>query len=202
MKRPRGGCAGLRDRFRGSKDYVYFIQAGTDGPIKIGRSENPNKRLGELATGCWLDLRLILVLRDGGLESWLHLRFGRHFIAREWFRSSEEILRFCAHCLHFCSVPASALPKAARAIPGSAIGINQQAHTSLTKQIFATIARGPEEGLTPKEIALALGRTGRLADSTRRLTLRLLSIGKIKRTASGRYVLCAAIEPAEAASAA
>ncbi|MDP9223823.1 MAG: hypothetical protein M3P18_08185, partial [Actinomycetota bacterium] len=34
-----------------SADYVYFIQSGLDGPVKIGRSIKPKRRLPQLQTG-------------------------------------------------------------------------------------------------------------------------------------------------------
>jgi len=67
--------------------FVYFIQAGEGGPIKIGWAVDPRARLNELQVGCPEPLRLLMTLAgDGGLEAQLHRRFARIRPRGEWFR--------------------------------------------------------------------------------------------------------------------
>jgi hypothetical protein len=84
-------CAS-RDRLA----YLYFIQAGDDGPIKIGAADDPEFRRKTLAAGSPYDLRLLAVIPQvpGLLESLLHKRFYHLAIRREWFRPESELLEF------------------------------------------------------------------------------------------------------------
>lgn len=67
---------------------VYFIQQGTDGPIKIGKADRPFQRLVELQTAHADELRLLGVLRGGlDLEAELQARFADGHIRGEWFRA-------------------------------------------------------------------------------------------------------------------
>lgn len=72
---------------------VYFIQVGTDGPIKIGFTKAvPADRMEELQCGCPWELRLIGFIRGTKTnEKFLHdHRFSQFKMRREWF--SAEIL--------------------------------------------------------------------------------------------------------------
>jgi hypothetical protein len=65
---------------------IYFIQAASGGPIKIGVSDNPEVRLKDLQ--CSHHERLVLrrVMEGGAaLERELHARFADHRIRGEWF---------------------------------------------------------------------------------------------------------------------
>jgi len=67
--------------------FVYFIQSGDQGPLKIGWAMQPSKRLKELQTGNPQKLRLLSTLagslRDEG--AW-HEWFKAHRITGEWFQ--------------------------------------------------------------------------------------------------------------------
>ena len=67
--------------------FVYIVQAGTDGPIKIGISDNVKQRLSGIQTDNHERVSL-LAYRDGGRkeEYALHCALRRHHIHREWFR--------------------------------------------------------------------------------------------------------------------
>lgn len=71
---------------------VYGIRAG-EGPIKLGHTTDPTKRLGELQVACWEKLR-ILRLWEGGLaeEAMLHIRFADLHIRGDWFAFSRLML--------------------------------------------------------------------------------------------------------------
>jgi hypothetical protein len=74
-----------RERLR-EPSFIYFIQSGEDGPIKIGLSHDPTKRLPQLQTGNHVDLRLRHVIPgDLGVEQTLHERFEPARIRGEWF---------------------------------------------------------------------------------------------------------------------
>jgi len=66
---------------------VYVIQAGDDGPVKIGYTSGPaEKRLRGLQTGNPYKLRILKVFDgDERHESELHRRFAGHRIRGEWF---------------------------------------------------------------------------------------------------------------------
>jgi T5orf172 domain len=56
--------------------FIYFIQSGEDGPIKIGFSNRPDRRLPELQTGNPRELILRHVIPgDTSVERQLHTRF-------------------------------------------------------------------------------------------------------------------------------
>lgn len=74
---------------------VYFIQAGEDGPVKIGWTGAAiAKRLGALQPGNWLDLRIIGSIPNQIIDTeaaW-HERFAEHRIRSEWFAPAPELL--------------------------------------------------------------------------------------------------------------
>src|SRR4051812_30367856 len=78
-------------RYMPGVDYIYFIQAGTNGPIKIGRSINPNKRMKQLQDYNPFELHLIQCLVDGNIqkEAALHMHFASARMRGEWFRPTE-----------------------------------------------------------------------------------------------------------------
>lgn len=78
--------------------HLYFIQEGEAGPIKIGVSEFPNVRAGELQTGNPRPLHVIRTLPAGhtgaatALERRWHTAFGSQRMVGEWFAPSPELL--------------------------------------------------------------------------------------------------------------
>lgn len=74
---------------------VYFIQQGDAGPIKIGYSTNPEKRLKTLSTASPYPLHLRLVIEGGKkLEKDLHDQFAEHQLDGEWFEANASLLTF------------------------------------------------------------------------------------------------------------
>lgn len=77
---------------------VYFLQAGDDGPIKIGycaRSDNFRMRIMSLQTGCpWpLTIRRIMEAKDRRItETELHERFSQFRLTGEWFAPCAELI--------------------------------------------------------------------------------------------------------------
>ena len=75
--------------------FVYFIEGVKSGNIKIGVSENPFFRLGQLRTGSSEVLGLIGCCpgstRD---EARIHAKFADSRLSGEWFRPNPELLAF------------------------------------------------------------------------------------------------------------
>lgn len=72
--------------------FVYFIQARGGGPIKIGYSANPEKRLAALQTASPYDLA-ILAIRPGSRddEAALHDRLSAHRLRGDWFEDCDLV---------------------------------------------------------------------------------------------------------------
>ncbi len=77
---------------------VYFIRSGNVGrPIKIGCTENIDRRIKEMQTGSPDELHLIGVIpvdsksQAHSLEKWMHWRFYKSHIRGEWFYGSIEL---------------------------------------------------------------------------------------------------------------
>lgn len=90
---------------------VYFIQSGSDGPIKIGRSNDVAGRLRLFQTGSSAPLTLLATIATEDakkLEGDLHERFSANGIGGEWFRPCPELLELIA---------ASDPPKGRRTLP-------------------------------------------------------------------------------------
>lgn len=76
---------------------VYFVQGVDGGPIKIGRSYDPIKRMAALQSASPVQLRMLFTARCGDLdldESALHARFAQYRLHGEWFEPAPEILAY------------------------------------------------------------------------------------------------------------
>lgn len=72
--------------------YVYFIQAFSGGPIKIGYSENPKARLASIQTSHYERLDLVGVVRaERRLEQRLHEDLSEWRLSGEWFEDSGPV---------------------------------------------------------------------------------------------------------------
>lgn len=79
---------------------VYFIQAIEGGPIKIGMSQNPERRLADLQVGSPVRLRIIGVAVGGQQrEAALHRRLAKHRVHGEWFADAPEVMAAIAEVL-------------------------------------------------------------------------------------------------------
>lgn len=72
---------------------VYFIQAGDGGPVKIGVSDAPDKRLLNMQSNHYDELVLLRTI-PGHLaeERWLHWHYRSHQIRAEWFQPCPSML--------------------------------------------------------------------------------------------------------------
>jgi hypothetical protein len=82
------------DEWRHPRTWIYFVQSGgPDGPVKIGRANDPARRLRELRTAHWEPLRLVAVLRaHPDEERHYHAEFAHANIVGEWFDATPDLL--------------------------------------------------------------------------------------------------------------
>jgi Meiotically Up-regulated Gene 113 (MUG113) protein len=72
---------------------LYFIQAGEDGPIKIGLADRPFERLASLQTANYEELRLLAHVPVEPLEErFYHEVMEPYRIRGEWFRPDPVVL--------------------------------------------------------------------------------------------------------------
>ena len=72
--------------------FCYFA-GGEDGPIKIGYSRSPRRRLSEVRRGCVEKIALMAVANGGRCrERYYHTIFAAHRRDGEWFDRAPEIL--------------------------------------------------------------------------------------------------------------
>jgi hypothetical protein len=78
--------------------YIYFVEEIGRKAIKIGRSEDPFRRLGGLGTANPRPLRLLFLIQclntaqAVSLEQKLHKVYAEYNIRGEWFRRSPELV--------------------------------------------------------------------------------------------------------------
>lgn len=80
---------------------VYVIHALETTRYKIGRAEDPEKRLKELQTGSPFPLRVINVIDtcwDKRAERDLHNTFGEYRVCGEWFDLPEDAVNYLTNC--------------------------------------------------------------------------------------------------------
>lgn len=71
---------------------VYFVQAGADGPIKIGTARDLDRRLAQLRGQSPAPLRVLWLMPGGRcLERQMHRRFYASRLHGEWFSPSEDL---------------------------------------------------------------------------------------------------------------
>ena len=74
---------------------IYFVQAGENGPIKIGFSDEVHECIELLQVGCPYKLNLLWVYNGRQYdEVGLHELFFHEHIRGEWFRPGKSILGF------------------------------------------------------------------------------------------------------------
>lgn len=77
--------------------WIYFVQAGADGPIKIGSAQDVEGRIRNLQVSSHVELRLLGVVRATPLhEGELHDRFSESRLRGEWFEPTAELLAHIA----------------------------------------------------------------------------------------------------------
>lgn len=73
--------------------YIYLIQSGSGGPVKIGLTTgDPAKRLAQLQTGNPMPLAIVgQIYGDRRVERHLHTAFQCHNLQGEWFAPAPAI---------------------------------------------------------------------------------------------------------------
>ncbi len=83
------------------RSYVYFIQAVSGGPVKIGVADDPQTRLRQLNTGSDEELHILKVFgfstrqKTFDRETYLHRRFKYCNLRLEWFNLTPGLLFYC-----------------------------------------------------------------------------------------------------------
>jgi hypothetical protein len=82
-----------RAKLERSRGFIYFIQAGNDGPIKIGWSEDVRSRLKQLKTANALPLKLLGSIEGTQeVEQFCHKLFSHLLVDGEWFNPDTSLL--------------------------------------------------------------------------------------------------------------
>ena len=77
----------LKTKVSNKKGYVYIIGNLDENICKIGFSENPNRRLPEIQTGCPHQLKIILLFEaEKYTETLLHHKYSKYRMVGEWFK--------------------------------------------------------------------------------------------------------------------
>lgn len=72
---------------------VYAIRCGESGPVKLGKADDPQRRLADLQTAHWEVLSIIRTWPGGEEEEkFLHAHFASLRIRGEWFTYDPEML--------------------------------------------------------------------------------------------------------------
>jgi hypothetical protein len=81
------------------KQWVYFVQSCSGGPVKIGTATNPQKRLRQLQTANPDELYLRLAVPGGGaVEASLHEHFSEYRVRGEWYEPEGTLLDLLIRC--------------------------------------------------------------------------------------------------------
>jgi hypothetical protein len=74
---------------------IYFIHDETSKAVKIGKANDPQKRLSMLQVGCSNKLAMLAMIPGNQSEEIkFHRQFGHLKIRGEWFRAAPELLEF------------------------------------------------------------------------------------------------------------
>jgi len=72
---------------------IYIIQAGEDGPVKIGTAYDPYRRLASFQNAHFAELRMLAIYEgEAREEHLLHKKFEHLRIRGEWFRFDPVML--------------------------------------------------------------------------------------------------------------
>lgn len=132
--------------------HIYFIRpVGMDGPIKIGCSSTPEKRLAALAPWSPFPLEMVgSIPGDFGDERTIHRAFAHLHTHREWFLSSPELREFIKAALESNSLVAARktlVPKGV--VRKTTRVVRSQEHEAFLK--LQTLVRQAERDLRSKD---------------------------------------------------
>jgi len=82
--------------------FIYFIEAGEGGPIKIGFSQNPWARLNDLQGASPQKYKIVATIKGTmRQESEWHNQFKSSCIDREWFTRTPELIKEIERCVNY-----------------------------------------------------------------------------------------------------
>lgn len=94
------------ERMQRRTSKLYFVQAGTNGPIKIGVAIDPARRVASLQIGHPEALRILKVIAGTSKhETQLHLRFWKSHLRGEWFKPTRDLLAYIETATDFDTPP-------------------------------------------------------------------------------------------------
>lgn len=95
--------------------FVYFIQANEGGPVKIGWSDNPKRRLNQLQAAHHGTLNLLAAVPGGrDTEKSIHGRLDDYRVRGEWFEDCEPVREVMAALQEACNLERQASSSANR----------------------------------------------------------------------------------------
>lgn len=154
---------------------IYFIQA-ENGPIKIGRAVNVERRLAALQVGSPVPLKLMTTAQGTfRLERQLHDQFNHLRLHGEWFRPDRELMALIERIV---SDPA------ARVLPKNKAGAKGGPQPRLRARILMLMrAADVDRTWRPYQVAKTLGEG---TDDCGRI---MRSAAELERVSDGHYRL-------------
>jgi hypothetical protein len=98
-------------------DVVYFIGCPETKKVKIGKSTNSSlpERFSDLQSATPDELHIFGIIKGGfGKEREMHAKFYRHHIRREWFRLTDNMVRYIENNTTEVVVPSKSRVEAAK----------------------------------------------------------------------------------------
>lgn len=90
----------LHTRASSAGNFIYFVQHENGGPIKIGRSQSPSKRIEQLQCSSSGRLKVLCCIpAPVSFELKIHQRFATLRVHREWFQPSPGLRKFIRQIL-------------------------------------------------------------------------------------------------------
>lgn len=78
-----------------TQGYIYFLQHGEDGAIKIGFAKDIEKRIKQIQEISPVPLRLLAKIKGTMMkEAALHNRFKRYRLKNEWFTPASNLIEY------------------------------------------------------------------------------------------------------------
>lgn len=149
---------------------VYFLQAVTGGPIKIGLAGSVEERVKAIQSCSPSRLRILAKANgDGRAETWLHRHFKDSRLHGEWFRPSSRLMLLiesvrAGHCLP--RIPIRVPKKRSQECPAARV-IAKCGGIEATATLVGRHRSVVNRWLRPKEA----GGTGGLVPATHQQTL-------------------------------
>lgn len=140
---------------------IYFVQAGDGGPIKVGFTNNIERRFSSATTDNPADLKILGVCSGTSrYEKALHARFHAHHVRGEWFADCSEIREFIGKNCTAHAVPAGSQKKRL-----SPITADHKTFQKIVADEFQTIISGDPR--TARELAELIGVSYRTIENYR-----------------------------------